>query len=176
MNIPNSITFARIILVIPLIYLLYQPENNYQWVAFTIFIIAAATDWLDGYLARKLNQITELGKFLDPLTDKILVIAPFLVLIERQQIPAWAVLIIIVREIVIAGWRVNPQLAKKDNISGANLWGKLKTVMQIIAISFLIIPLSGIWQKIGLISFWIALFLTIISGVIYIIPNKNIET
>lgn len=77
MNIPNSITLARIILVIPLMYLLYQPENNYQWIAFIIFIIAAATDWLDGYLARKLNQITELGKFLDPLTDKILVIAPF---------------------------------------------------------------------------------------------------
>lgn len=173
MNIPNSITLSRIILVIPLIYLLYQPQISYQWIAFVIFIIAAATDWLDGYLARKLNQITELGKFLDPLTDKILVIAPFLVLIERQQIPAWAVLIIIVREIVIAGWRVNPQLAKQDNISGANIWGKLKTVMQIIAISLLIIPLSGIWQSIGLISFWIALFLTIISGLIYIIPAQK---
>lgn len=76
---------------------------------------------------------------------------------------------------MIAGWRVNPQLAKKDNISGANFWGKLKTVMQIIAISLLIIPLPGIWQKIGLISFWIALFLTIISGVIYIIPDKIIK-
>lgn len=173
MNIPNSITFTRIILVIPLIYLLYQPEINFQWLALAIFIIAAATDWLDGYLARKLNQITELGKFLDPLTDKILVIAPFLVLIERQQIPAWAVLIIIVREIVIAGWRVNPQLVKQENISGANIWGKLKTVMQIIAISLLIIPLSGIWQSIGLVSFWIALLLTIISGIIYIIPSQK---
>jgi CDP-diacylglycerol---glycerol-3-phosphate 3-phosphatidyltransferase len=173
MNIPNSITFSRIILVIPLIYLLYQPQISYQWIAFVIFIVAAITDWLDGYLARKLNQITELGKFLDPLTDKILVIAPFLVLIERQQIPAWAVLIIIVREIVIAGWRVNPQLAKQENISGANIWGKLKTVMQIIAIGLFIIPLSGIWQSIGLISFWIALFLTIISGLIYIIPAQK---
>lgn len=175
MNIPNSITLLRIILVIPLMYLLYQSKNYDQWIAFIIFIIAAATDWLDGYLARKLNQITELGKFLDPLTDKILVIAPFLVLIERQQIPAWAVLIIIVREIVIAGWRVNPQLAKQDHISGANIWGKLKTVMQIVAICLLIIPLTGIWHTMGLISFWIALFLTIISGVIYIIPRKNIE-
>lgn len=173
MNIPNSITLTRIILVIPLIYLLYQPEISFQWLAFSIFLIAAATDWLDGYLARKLNQITELGKFLDPLTDKILVIAPFLVLIERQQIPAWAVLIIIVREIVIAGWRVNPQLAKQDNISGANIWGKLKTIMQIIAISLLIIPLSGIWQSIGLISFWIALLLTIISGITYLIPTQQ---
>jgi CDP-diacylglycerol--glycerol-3-phosphate 3-phosphatidyltransferase len=173
MNIPNTITLTRIIFVIPLIYLLYQPKISFQWMAFAIFIIAAATDWLDGYLARKLNQITELGKFLDPLTDKILVIAPFLVLIERQQIPAWAVLIIIVREIVIAGWRVNPQWAKQDKITGANIWGKLKTVMQIIAISLLIIPLSGIWQTFGLISFWIALFLTIISGVIYIIPGKK---
>ncbi|NCO75841.1 MAG: CDP-diacylglycerol--glycerol-3-phosphate 3-phosphatidyltransferase [Cyanobacteria bacterium] len=173
MNIPNSITISRIFLVIPIIYLLYQPEKYYQWVAFGIFLLAAATDWLDGYLARKLNQITELGKFLDPLTDKILVIAPFLVLIERQQIPAWAVLIIIVREIVISGWRVNPSLVKQDNISGANMWGKLKTVMQIIAISFLIMPLSGLWQSIGLIFFWLALILTIISGVIYLIPNST---
>ncbi|WP_373480647.1 CDP-diacylglycerol--glycerol-3-phosphate 3-phosphatidyltransferase [Geminocystis sp.] len=173
MNIPNSITISRIFLVIPIIYLLYQPEKYFQWIAFGIFLFAAATDWLDGYLARKLNQITELGKFLDPLTDKILVIAPFLVLIERQQIPAWAVLIIIVREIIISGWRVNPNLVKQDNISGANMWGKLKTVMQIIAISFLIMPLSGLWQSIGLIFFWLALILTIISGVIYLIPNST---
>ena len=108
MNIPNSITFTRIILVFPLIYLLYQADPVYQWWALSIFVIAATTDWLDGYLARKLNQITALGKFLDPLTDKILVIAPLLVLIERQQVPAWAVFLIIVREIVIAGWRINP--------------------------------------------------------------------
>ncbi|BAQ63647.1 CDP-diacylglycerol--glycerol-3-phosphate 3-phosphatidyltransferase [Geminocystis sp. NIES-3709] len=168
MNVPNSITFSRIVLVIPLIYLLYQPSIIFQWLAFGIFILAALTDWLDGYLARKLNQITELGKFLDPLTDKILVITPLLILIERQVIPAWGVLIILVREIVIAGWRVNPQLSQKNSISGANIWGKLKTVVQITSIALLIIPLSSIWQTIGLICFWVSVILTIISGIIYI--------
>jgi CDP-diacylglycerol--glycerol-3-phosphate 3-phosphatidyltransferase len=174
MNIPNSITFTRIIFVVPLIYLLYQPDTIYQWWAFAIFIIAAATDWLDGYLARKLNQVTALGKFLDPLTDKILVIAPFLVLIERQQIPAWAVFLIIVREIVIAGWRINPELSKQQEISGANIWGKLKTVTQIVAIACLIIPISS-WKQFGLISFWSAVVLTLISGLIYLLPVTSNE-
>jgi CDP-diacylglycerol--glycerol-3-phosphate 3-phosphatidyltransferase len=172
MNIPNSISIIRIILVVPLIYLLYQPNINYQWWALSIFIIAAVTDWLDGYLARKLNQITAFGKFLDPLTDKILVIAPLLVLIERQQIPAWAVLLIIVREIVIAGWRINPELNKQKEISGANIWGKLKTVTQIIAITCLIIPLPS-FEQFGLISFWCAVILTLISGLIYLLPNTS---
>lgn len=173
MNIPNSITLSRIFLVIPLMYLLSQPSIDFQWFAFAIFIIASLTDWLDGYLARKLNQVTELGKFLDPLTDKILVITPLLILIERQVIPAWGVLIILVREIAIAGWRVNPQLSKKDGISGANIWGKLKTVVQIIAIALLIIPLVGIWQTVGLICFWVSVVLTIISGLIYVIESTG---
>ena len=174
MNLPNSITFTRIILVLPLIYLLYQPNTVYQWWALAIFIIAAATDWLDGYLARKLNQITALGKFLDPLTDKILVIAPLLVLIERQQVPAWAVFLIIVREIVIAGWRINPELNKQKEITGANIWGKLKTVTQIVAIACLIIPLSS-FEQFGLISFWCAVILTLISGLIYLLPSTSTE-
>ena len=174
MNLPNSITIIRIILVFPLIYLLYQPDTNYQWWALSIFIIAAATDWLDGYLARKLNQITALGKFLDPLTDKILVIAPLLILIERQQIPAWAVFLIIVREIVIAGWRINPELSQQKEISGANIWGKLKTVTQIAAIACLIIPVSS-FEQFGLIFFWCAVILTLISGLIYLLPNSFSE-
>ena len=171
MNLPNSITLSRIILVIPLTYLLYQPDTYYQWWALAIFIIASLTDWLDGYLARKLNQVTALGKFLDPLTDKILVMAPFLVLIERQQIPAWAVFLIIVRELVVAGWRINPELNQQKEIKGANIWGKLKTVTQILAIVFLIIPLSN-FQPIGLIIFWCAVVLTIVSGATYLIPTS----
>ncbi len=177
MNIPNTITFSRIILVFPITYLLYQTQTNYQWWALSLFIIASLTDWLDGYLARKLNQVTALGKFLDPLTDKILVIAPLLVLIERQQIPAWGVFLIIVREIVIAGWRINPELNQQTEISGANIWGKLKTVTQILAISCLIAPIPSL-ETFGIISFWCAVVLTLISGLIYLIPNfsSSIET
>ncbi len=170
MNLPNSITFIRIILVVPIIYCLYQIDVGLQWLGFSLFLIAAATDWLDGYLARKLNQVTDLGKFLDPLTDKILVIAPLLVLIERQVIPGWGVFLIILREIAIAGWRVNPQ---QQIISGANVWGKLKTISQISAIALLIIPLDGLWQEIGLIMFWVSVALTIASGLIYLIPKKS---
>lgn len=167
MNIPNSITIIRIILVIPLLYFLYQPEIFAQWIALIIFLFAGLTDWLDGYLARKLEQITPLGKFLDPLTDKILIIAPLLILIERHHIPAWGVFLIIIREIIIAGWRVNPQLSHQSDIQGANVWGKLKTVFQIGAIALLLTPINSLlfW---GLIMFWIAVFLTIISGLIYL--------
>lgn len=167
MNIPNTITIIRIVLVIPLIYCLYQPSVIFQWVALSLFLIAALTDWLDGYLARRLNQVTPLGKFLDPLTDKILIIAPLLVLIERQQLPAWTVLIIIIREIVIAGWRVNPELNAQKEISGANIWGKLKTVTQVGAIALLLIP-NPLFIQWGLILFWVALALTVISGAIYL--------
>jgi CDP-diacylglycerol--glycerol-3-phosphate 3-phosphatidyltransferase len=173
MNIPNLITLSRIFLLIPIIYFLYQSSLSFQWWAVGLFLIASLTDWLDGYLARKLNQITELGKFLDPLTDKILVIAPLLIFIEQQKLPAWAVLIIIVREIAIAGWRVNPELAQQNQISGANIWGKLKTVTQITAIAFFMLPLSSIWQTIGLIIFWLAVILTVVSGLIYVFPLKK---
>jgi len=169
MNLPNSITFIRIIFVVPIVYCLYQVDVVSQWVAFILFLIAAATDWLDGFLARRLNQITDLGKFLDPLTDKILVIAPLLILIERQVVPGWGVFLIVLREIAIAGWRVNPQ---QQVISGANIWGKLKTISQISAIALLIIPLTGLWQQIGLIMFWVSVILTIISGLIYVIPTS----
>jgi CDP-diacylglycerol--glycerol-3-phosphate 3-phosphatidyltransferase len=170
MTLPNWITFSRLLGIPFLLYGLYNPTNEAKWICLTIFLIAALTDWLDGYLARKLNQISELGKFLDPLVDKLLVLAPLLVLVELGKIPAWAVFIILARELAIAGWRVN-----QTTITGANIWGKLKTVSQIIAISLLIAPLSPIWQTHVLIAFWISVILTIISGIIYLIPQKVSE-
>ena len=168
MNIPNTITFSRLLGIPFLLYGLYIPTPQAQWICLTIFLIAALTDWLDGYLARKLNQITDLGKFLDPLVDKLLVLAPLLVLVEIGKIPGWGVFIILARELAIAGWRVN-----QTTISGANIWGKLKTVSQIIAIALLIAPLPAAWQLYILVSFWISVILTIVSGVIYVIPQKS---
>ncbi|MFM2062676.1 MAG: hypothetical protein RLZZ507_2346 [Cyanobacteriota bacterium] len=168
MNLPNTITFSRLIGIPFLLYGLYIPTPQAKWICVTIFLIAALTDWLDGYLARKLNQITDLGKFLDPLVDKLLVLAPLLVLVELGKIPAWGVFIILARELAIAGWRVN-----QTTISGANIWGKLKTVSQIIAIALLIAPLSPGWQLPALIAFWISVILTIASGIIYILPPKS---
>ncbi|NES06397.1 MAG: CDP-diacylglycerol--glycerol-3-phosphate 3-phosphatidyltransferase [Okeania sp. SIO2F4] len=168
MNIPNSITFSRLLGVPIILYTLKTPTNQNLWICLVIFLIASATDFLDGYLARKLNQITDLGKFLDPLVDKLLVLAPLLALIELGKVPAWGVFLILGRELTIAGWRVN-----QTKISGANIWGKLKTVSQIIAIALLIAPLPKIWATPTIIIFWISVALTIISGMIYLLPPQE---
>lgn len=168
MNLPNWITVSRLLGVPFLLYGLANPTVENRWICLIIFVIAAGTDWLDGYLARKLNQITDLGKFLDPLVDKLLVLAPLLSLVELGQIPAWGVFLILARELAIAGWRVN-----QVKISGANLWGKLKTVSQMLAISLLIAPTPNSWDLPILILFWVAVALTLISGLIYILPASS---
>jgi len=170
MTLPNWITFSRLLGIPFIIYGLQNPTPQARWICFAIFVVAAATDWLDGYLARKLNQVSDLGKFLDPLVDKLLVLAPLLSLIELGQIPAWGVFLILGRELAIAGWRVN-----QPKISGANIWGKLKTVTQIVAIALLIAPLSPQWDLPSLIAFWISVALTLISGAIYLLPEKTAE-
>ncbi|MBF2046622.1 MAG: CDP-diacylglycerol--glycerol-3-phosphate 3-phosphatidyltransferase [Leptolyngbya sp. IPPAS B-1204] len=168
MNLPTWITVSRLLGVPLLLYLLYQPSVQAQWIALAVFLIAAGTDWLDGYLARRLNQVTDLGKFLDPLVDKFLVMAPLMVLIELGAVPAWGVFLILARELAIAGWRVN-----QTKISGANIWGKLKTVSQILAIALLIAPLGEAWQLPAIIAFWVSVLLTLISGAIYLLPAKG---
>lgn len=169
MNLPTWITFSRLLGVPFLLYGLHDPTVSNRWICLVIFLVVASTDWLDGYLARKLNQVTDLGKFLDPLVDKLLVLAPLLVLIELGKIPAWGVFLILARELTIAGWRVN-----QTKISGANIWGKLKTISQILAIALLIVPVSNL-ELIALMTFWISVALTLISGLIYLIPPKTIE-
>lgn len=168
MNIPNTITFSRLLGIPFLLYGLNNPTPQARWICLGIFLVCALTDWLDGYLARKLNQITDLGKFLDPLVDKLLVLAPLLSLIQLQQIPAYGVFIILGRELAIAGWRVN-----QTTISGANIWGKLKTVSQIIAIALLIAPLPDTWHLPAIIAFWVSVVMTVISGVIYLLPTTS---
>ncbi|MEB3181486.1 MAG: CDP-diacylglycerol--glycerol-3-phosphate 3-phosphatidyltransferase [Nostocaceae cyanobacterium] len=165
MTLPNWITFSRLLGLPFILYCLHNPTTNTRWVCLAIFLVAALTDWLDGYLARKLNQISDLGKFLDPLVDKLLVLAPLLALIELGQVPAWGVFLILGRELAIAGWRVN-----QTTITGANIWGKLKTVSQIVAISLLIAPLPPVWEIVSVVAFWVAVVLTLISGAIYLIP------
>ncbi|MBD1933906.1 MULTISPECIES: CDP-diacylglycerol--glycerol-3-phosphate 3-phosphatidyltransferase [Cyanophyceae] len=170
MNLPNWITLSRLLSLPFLLYLLQNPTTETRWISLAIFLVAAATDWLDGYLARKLNQITDLGKFLDPLVDKLLVLAPLLALIGLNQVPAWGVFLILGREIAIAGWRVN-----QTTITGANIWGKLKTVSQILAIALLIAPLPDSWQIYSLVAFWVSVVLTLISGAIYVLPQKSAQ-
>ena len=170
MNLPTWITVSRLLGVPILLYGLQSPTIETRWIMVAIFLVAAGTDWLDGYLARKLNQVTDLGKFLDPLVDKLLVLAPLMSLVELGQIPAWGVFMILARELTIAGWRVDPNLQK--SVQGANFWGKLKTVSQILAIALLIAPLPQEWSVVTLSLFWISVALTWISGLIYLLPEK----
>lgn len=179
-TLPTWVTLSRLIAV-PIIFGLFswQTSELTRWIALSVFLIAGITDWLDGYLARKLNQITELGKFLDPLVDKVLTIALFLLFIELGQVPAWAVFLIITRELLITAWRGAPTgnsdsksqespTTKSSSIIGANIWGKAKTVMQIVAIAALLINIPY-----AIAFFWIALLLTLISGIIYVVPTAN---
>ncbi len=171
-TIPNWITLSRL-LSVPIILIVLGGEVSQELsrqIATITFLVAALTDWLDGFLARKLNQESEFGKFLDPLVDKLLVIAALLILVELHQVPAWAVFVIIAREILITAWRGAPD-ATTTSIVGANIWGKAKTVSQIVAIAALFLELPY-----ALILFWVAVALTLISGLIYVLsPLISVE-
>lgn len=166
-TLPTWITLSRL-LAVPIILAIFswQDESTARIIASISFLIAALTDWLDGYLARKLNQVTDLGKFLDPLVDKLLIIAPLIVLVQLRQIPAWGVFLIVARELLITAWRGNPDQPK---VVGANLLGKAKTVVQIVSIAFLLLQLPG-----ALLLFWAAVGLTLVSGIVYVIPVRNV--
>jgi len=170
MNIPTWITVSRLVGVPALLLLLQHPTPAQRWIAVAVFLLTSGTDWLDGYLARRLNQVTDLGKFLDPLVDKLLVIAPLLMLVELQQIPAWGVFLIVAREITISGWRVNPAM-QSGSVPGANIWGKAKTVTQMGAIALLMAPLPKGWALPAQGLFWVAVALTLGSGLLYLLPQ-----
>ncbi len=168
MNLPNWITLSRLLSLPVVVYCLYSSSLTIQWVGFWVFIIAASTDWLDGYLARKLNLVTDLGKFLDPLVDKLLILIPLLVLIDLHLVSAIGVCLILTRELTIAGWRVG-----QAQVSGANIWGKVKTISQIVAIAMIIAPLGvASWSLYCAIAFWVAVGLTLLSGLLYLIPAR----
>lgn len=171
MNLATWITVSRLLGIPLILWSLYWNTSETRWLGLGVFLVAAGTDWLDGYVARKLNQVTDLGKFLDPLVDKLLVLAPLLTLIELGQVPAWGVFLVLMREMAIAGWRI-----QQTQISGANLWGKLKTVSQILAVSLLIAPLPHSWSLVSLVAFWVAVALTLVSGGIYLWPRPASPT
>jgi CDP-diacylglycerol---glycerol-3-phosphate 3-phosphatidyltransferase len=167
-SIATWVTLSRLLGIPVLLVGLRANPPFSPWITLGIFLVVALTDWLDGYLARRLNQVTDLGKILDPLVDKLLVTAPLLSFVAQGIVPDWAVFLIIARELTVAGWRVN-----QTQISGANIWGKLKTITQIVAIALLIVPPlpQATWvHGAGLSCFWLALALTLISGAIYLVP------
>ena len=148
--------------------LLAEPTPERRYWALAVFLVAAGTDWLDGYLARRLDLVTDLGKFLDPLVDKLLVTAPLLILVEWGRVPAWLAFTIVARELAVAGWRVN-----QASVSGANWLGKLKTVVQIAAIAILIAPVCDTIPALGTSAIAGAVLLSLVSGAVYLWPTRT---
>lgn len=173
MNLPNKLTTFRVVLIpFFVFFLLTDFVGNWgKWIALTIFIVASLTDFFDGYLARKWNLVTNFGKFMDPLADKLLVCSAMICLVEKGAIPSWIVTIIIAREFIISGFR----LIASDNgvVIAASYWGKFKTVFQMIMICLMIADISKI-AIVTTIIMYIALALTIISLVDYLVKNKDV--
>lgn len=175
MNLANKITIFRIFLI-PIFMVFALLEIKYShYIAASIFLFAALTDALDGYIARSRNQITVFGKFADPLADKLLISAALIVLVELGSLSSWIAFIIIAREFLITGFRV---LAASDGIViAASGWGKIKTITQIIAIISMLInnyPFSLINLPFNKISMGLAVAFTIISGIDYIYINRKV--
>ncbi|RKD34494.1 CDP-diacylglycerol--glycerol-3-phosphate 3-phosphatidyltransferase [Thermohalobacter berrensis] len=175
MNLANKLTLVRIFLVPVFMFFLLVKIPYGEYIAAGIFVLAALTDSLDGYIARSRNQITKFGKFMDPLADKLLVSAALISLIEMGKISAWIVVIIIAREFAITGLRV---LAASEGITiAASFWGKLKTITQIIAIVSLLInnfPFSLINVPFDKIAITLAVIFTLISGFDYLYINRKV--
>lgn len=174
MNLPNKLTVLRV-LMIPffVIFMLTDLGGAYSdYIALTIFIVASLTDLLDGKIARKYNLVTNFGKFMDPLADKLLVCSAMICLVELERLAAWMVIVIIAREFIISGFR----LIASDNgvVIAASYWGKFKTTFQMVMIVLLILNLGGVFDTLELVVTWIALILTVVSLVDYLVKNKGI--
>lgn len=176
MNLPNKLTTLRVIMIpFFVFFLLWQNGENrtFRMIALVLFIIASLTDLLDGKIARKYNLVTNFGKFMDPLADKLLVCSALICLIELNALPAWMVIIIISREFIISGFR----LIASDNgvVIAASYWGKFKTTFQMVSVVLLILDIPAL-AFVTTICVWIALVLTIVSLVDYIYKNHKILT
>jgi len=163
MNLANKITILRILLIPIFIALLYIKIPYIEYIAAFVFILLALTDALDGYIARKRNEVTNLGKLIDPLADKLLVSSALIFLIGRG-VPAWMAFVIIAREFAVTGLRLS--IMSKNIVIHASKWGKIKTISQIIAIVFVIINLPYNWYVM-----LVATIITLISGIDYFIKS-----
>lgn len=185
MNLPNKLTIFRVILIVPFVLLLLGKSYEWGWfkvvfggimeyvdfIALAIFIIASLTDLLDGKLARKYNLVTNFGKFMDPLADKLLVCSALIALIELGRIPSWVVIIIIAREFIISGFRT----IASDNgvVIAASYWGKFKTTFQMVMVCLMLANIQKL-QLLTDIIMWVSLILTVVSLVDYLLKNKDV--
>lgn len=181
LNLPNLITFIRILSIPFVVYFLYEPTKEKCFYGAIIFLFAALTDWVDGYMARQMKEITNLGKFLDPLADKLLVTSALILLLYHQWVPVWAVLIIMIREIVVMGLR--DIAAVQGIVIPASFTGKIKTFLQMFAIFFLLLHyryhigepyyMTLDFHSIGYDLLVIAVIATAWSGIDYVIKLRK---
>ena len=161
------------VILIPFFVLFLLVDITYadKWIALAIFMIASLTDLLDGKIARKYDLVTNFGKFMDPLADKLLVCSALICLVSLEKIPAWIVIIIIAREFIISGFR----LVASDNgvVIAASYWGKFKTTFQMVMICLMIADIEAL-QLLTVIVMWVALILTVVSLVDYLVQNKDV--
>lgn len=176
MNLPNKLTVLRIIMVPFFVFFMLTDVAGgaSKWIALILFCVASLTDLLDGKIARKYNLVTNFGKFMDPLADKLLVCSAMICMIETGKLASWFVIIVIAREFIISGFR----LVASDSgiVIAASYWGKFKTVFQMVMIIVMILDLGGVFAIIETALMWISLALTVISLVDYIAKNKQVLT
>lgn len=176
MNLPNKLTVLRIIMVPFFVFFMLTDVGGAanKWIALVIFCVASLTDMLDGKIARARGLVTNFGKFMDPLADKLLVCSAMICLIPLGKLTAWFVIIIIAREFIISGFR----LVASDNgiVIAASYWGKFKTVSQMFMVIVMIMDLGGVFDLVGTVLMWIALVLTIVSLIDYIAKNVEVLT
>ncbi len=182
MNLPNKLTTFRVVLIPFFVFFAMTDVAGAasKWIALGIFIVASLTDFADGYIARKYHLVTNFGKFMDPLADKLLVSAAMICFVELQRMPAWIVLIIIAREFFISGFRLIA--AEQGVVIAAGWWGKFKTAFQMFMVIFMIIELALADMEVQLgaltiaadVLMYISLALTLISMVDYVAKNKAV--
>ena len=174
MTTASKITLVRVVLIPVYMVLMLLSAGGAEWLrwaAVAVFIIASVSDFLDGYIARHYNQVSDFGKFLDPLADKLLVCSALICFVELDKLPAWMVIIIIAREFIISGFR----LVASDNgiVIAASWWGKSKTISQMIMIILLIADIPAL-SVLNTVLIWVALILTVVSLIDYLVKNKNV--
>ena len=173
MNTPNKLTILRVIMIpFFVFFMLADMGNAGKYTALVLFIAASLTDTLDGYLARKYNQVTNFGKFMDPLADKLLVCSALIWLMDVGKLPSWAVIVIISREFIISGFR----LVASDNgiVIAASWWGKSKTISQMVMIILMIADFGGVFGTLETILLYVAVILTVVSMIDYIWKNRQV--
>ncbi len=174
MNLPNKITIFRVCMIPVFLVFMLVPGLPYgNFIATAVFAVACASDALDGHIARKHNLVTNFGKFMDPLADKLLVCSALICFVELSYMPAWMVIVIIAREFIISGFR----LIASDNgvVIAASYWGKFKTIAQMITCILLIVQLPFPWiDTVEQVFIWLSLVLTVVSLCEYIWKNRSV--